>query len=235
MRAIKLLVLALPWLSSVGCGADVTVASDTHSSQAADASHVDGGEHSPGDARTPDVDPAQEVAEDVAPDVPVDPNEPPEAWSKCVACHGDDGRGTAIGYEIWHIPRGYGEWIVRNGRDLSIEFAPTIMPSFDEVELPAEDLDAIFAWLESRPIAETNAELYWDYCASCHGAEAKGGAVFHDLLHEADKPDVILQYVRNGVGGSDYGDRLKYMPAWTEDAITDAQVQGIIEHLQSLK
>ncbi|MFT7622994.1 MAG: mono/diheme cytochrome c family protein [Myxococcota bacterium] len=217
----------------LGCGtdsepaaaADVAEAVDTQGPDAgaADVAEPDAG--SP-DVGTPDVgEPEPDVAE---------PTGPPEDYTKmCSGCHGPDGAGTTIGYELHHPSREYSAWVVRNGR-AGVEFANSSMPAFDEAALSDEALDAIFDWLHAVDQPTGGEGLYWDYCSNCHGAGATGGPVFHDLIHEANQPAKVFQFVRNGHGGTDYADRLEYMPSWTEDELADAEIDLILGYLQTL-
>jgi mono/diheme cytochrome c family protein len=149
----------------------------------------------------------------------------------CAVCHGPEGEGTNIAYELRHPHDEYTKWVVRNGRT-SIEFQNQVMVPFTPQMLGDEELDLIIEYLDSFPQPTTPEGLYVDYCRNCHGIDAAGGVVGKPLM-ESPIQDYI-ENVRQGFGGTDYGARAVYMPRRTADELSDAEIQSIFDYVMSL-
>lgn len=149
----------------------------------------------------------------------------------CAPCHGADGEGTTLGYELRHPDREHARWVIRNGRP-GAEFENSEMIPFAEAVLSDADLDAIFDYLDSFPQPESGEELYLDYCRNCHGADAAGGTVDKSIrgrsYHDA------LEKVREGEGGKNYGARNQYMSAFDSSELSNAEVGAIADYLATL-
>jgi mono/diheme cytochrome c family protein len=91
-------------------------------------------------------------------------------------------------------------------------------------------LAEIFAWLDSQPMPMTGQGLYADLCANCHGVEADG-VPEKDLKLLLDK---IPAAVRSGFNPTLMAEVAEYMPSWTAEQLTDAQVQLIVGYLTAL-
>lgn len=143
----------------------------------------------------------------------------------CAGCHGPDGEGTASAPQIRSPVHAYATYVIRNGRGDEMGFGGP-MPAFADVEL-----EPIFTWLDRPPHPTDGPTLYTRYCGNCHGADAQGGRVGQDITHEVDE---ILEKVREGHGGSNYGARTKYMPSWSSAELGDADVAAIAGYLASL-
>jgi mono/diheme cytochrome c family protein len=70
-----------------------------------------------------------------------------------------------------------------------------------------------------------------DYCANCHGKDAKGGVVGHNLLNEVAK---INDMVRKGAHAGEFDMRKEFMPAFTTQRISDADLKLIHDYVDSL-
>ena len=152
---------------------------------------------------------------------------------RCASCHGSDGGGSEIGPQIKSPVVGYAAYVVRHGRD-DMPFADA-MPVFDEASLATAELDRILEHLRSFPKPEDGRGLYERYCGNCHGEGARGGRVEKDLTEEAqEEPEDLLEKVREGEGGTSYGEREEYMPAWAKDELSDADVAAIVAYVQGL-
>lgn len=145
----------------------------------------------------------------------------------CAPCHGPQGEGTALGYELQHPVEAYSSWVVRNGRPAGGEL-PGVMTSYDTDAVSDADLEAIWAWLQAMPRAEDGEGLYRDFCGNCHGPDGRGGAVFEGARGTAAS---ITRHVRGGEGGAGYGVRQRYMPAFDAARLSDAELQLIIDFL----
>ena len=145
----------------------------------------------------------------------------------CAPCHGQDGEGSTLAYELRHPVAGYATWVIRHGRP-GPEFPSSEMPAFDANLLDDATLTGILTWLGSFPQPTDGEGLYLDYCANCHGKDARGGVVAVDLRKEAAAGKSFLAQVRAGEAGSSYSLRQKYMPAWDASALSDAEV-GLIQ------
>ncbi|MCA9682051.1 MAG: cytochrome c [Myxococcales bacterium] len=151
--------------------------------------------------------------------------------SFCSACHGPEGEGSSIAYEIRHPHHEFSRWVVRNGRT-SIEFAGQAMPVFSDAVISDADLDLIFAYLDDFPQPDTGEGLYLDYCRNCHGADGNGGVVGKDVKNSPIQD--FIENTRQGFGGSNYGSRNLYMPARPASDISDAEIQQIFDYVQTL-
>ncbi len=77
--------------------------------------------------------------------------------------------------------------------------------------------------------------LYQRFCANCHGSNGLGGRVHKDIVEEANEgADELLETVRKGHGGSAYGERDEYMPAWTSAQLSNDDVTAIAAYLRTL-
>ncbi|MCB9547458.1 MAG: cytochrome c [Myxococcales bacterium] len=173
---------------------------------------------------------AADLPDAAAPDAEV--GGPPVAWRLlCAACHGANGAGTDLGYELRHPVRDYAEWVVRNGRDMPGEL-PATMLAYGPDQVSDEELTAIFDWLDDFNQPATGTGLYLDYCANCHGRDGRGGVVGVTMVGRTASS--IRRHVRGGEGGRNYPLRRLYMPAFGADVISDAELELIIDHVAGL-
>ena len=183
----------------------------------------------PGPDTDSDPDPLPETGD-------TDTGEPPETGvqvyaRRCSACHGASAEGTAAGYELRHPPAEFATWVIRTGRS-GAEFPRSNMPAWGERQLDDDQLAELLAWLDDFERPTTGAALFADLCGTCHGVDATGGVVRHDV--RGVRPEDVATAVREGNGGTDYGVRREYMPAWTVDQLSDAELIAIQEWLTSL-
>lgn len=147
----------------------------------------------------------------------------------CLTCHGELGVGTDKAREIQHPVRDYATWVVRNGR--AGDGFPMPMPAHTVEMLSDEELTAIFDYLDTPPQPTTGQALFHDYCANCHGADANGGPVMHGITMDAAE---IPENVRGGHHPGEFGNRTEFMPAFTTERISDAEVLLIQAYVESL-
>jgi mono/diheme cytochrome c family protein len=153
--------------------------------------------------------------------------------SICAPCHGFEGEGTALAYELRHPHRGHATWVIRNGRP-GPEFPDTAMAAYSPDVVSDVQLEEIFDYLDSFPQPTTGEDLYLDYCRNCHGADPRTGGVVDK--NPLDEPaDSVLEEVRDGSGGNDYGNRHEYMPAFSSARLSDAEVQAIVDWMTGLE
>ncbi len=145
----------------------------------------------------------------------------------CAACHGPEGEGSPLGYEIRHHTPEHFEWVVRHGRP-GLEFVDSAMTAFNEQILPYENLAKIYDYLDAFPQPDTPEALYLDYCGNCHGPHGNDG--FSENVYGKGSGD-ISEKVRQGEGGGDVGDRFGYMPRFDASRISDAELQLIVDFL----
>ena len=162
----------------------------------------------------------------------LDETEPtgPELFAMyCAACHGPSAEGTALAYELRHPDRRLATWVIRNGRE-GLEFPDSQMPSFSPEVIDDTQLDALLDWLDGFEQPSTGEALYLDYCANCHGRDPRmGGVIREDILEEDDED--ILDTVRDG-DGDGLEPRSEYMSAFPSSALSDAEVQAIIDWMR---
>jgi|GEM_PF-2379158 len=151
----------------------------------------------------------------------------PELYaSLCAGCHGPEGEGTALGYELRHPDRALSTWVVRNGRE-GVEFADAAMAAYGEDVVSDQQLEEMYDWLDGFEQPETGEALYADYCASCHGADPDAGGVIDKDIADKDFDD-MLEKVREGVGRVD-DPRDRYMSAFDETRLSDEALQAIVD------
>lgn len=161
----------------------------------------------------------------------VDPAQPPTGGDlyarECAGCHGAEGEGGDRGPQIRHPVRPYATWIVRNGREG--RGYPDEMPDFDEDQVDDTALEEILDRLSSGPKPADGQGLYVMFCGNCHGPTGGGGPVGEGV--RGDDLGELREVVRRGKGGSNYGRRGDYMPRWSTEELTDAELARIATFL----
>lgn len=149
----------------------------------------------------------------------------------CGACHGPQGEGTPLGYELRHPVRVFTTWVVRNGRP-GLEFEGSVMAAYTEAVIDDAQLESIWDYLDSFPQPTTGEGLYLDYCRNCHGVDGAGGTVQVDIRGRS-RGD-ISEKVREGENLGDPGARTQYMPALLAEVITDDEIGLLAEYIGTL-
>lgn len=142
----------------------------------------------------------------------------------CAGCHGRAGEGSDRGPEVRNPVAPYAEHVVRNGRSGNRMFTRT-MPRFASDTLGREQLDEIIAWLGAVEKPFDGESLYNRFCSTCHGFDGRGGPS-EKKIYDVDI-DEFFTMVRGGNGGSDYGSRRAYMPAWSPSELSDDEIRRI--------
>ena len=75
----------------------------------------------------------------------------------------------------------------------------------------------------------TGEELFLAYCSGCHGADAMGTTLAYELRH-VDR-DYAHWVVRNGRSGGEFEPTA--MPAFSEEALSPAALDAIVDHLDA--
>lgn len=210
-----LTLTACPAADDVGTGGEGTGSTSEASTSEASSTGVDssgGGESSTGDA------PAISGEEFFL--------------SVCASCHGNDGEGTALGYEVQHPVRDYSTWVVRNGRPPgNAELPGSVMVAYAPGTLEDATLEEIWDYLDTFAQPTTGEALYMDYCGNCHGADAAGGITGVDIRVELAE---IFEKVREGENVGNYAARGSSMPRFSESRISDAEIQLIADYVAGL-
>ena len=149
--------------------------------------------------------------------------------ANCMACHGVQGVGGPLGYEIQHPVREYANWVVRNGRALAAPF-PKAMEKFGTDKLSDAQLALIWDYLDQPPQPTTGPALFADYCTNCHGADGAGGPTMRPLANEGKE---VLKLVREGHNIGKYAMRHDSMPKFDMTRITDAELNLILAHVNT--
>ena len=171
---------------------------------------------------------------------PIDPENPAEVEAAgeelysiwCAECHGDEGEGSNDAFQIQNPIVNYATFVIRNGRE-TFTFDDD-MPAFGTDELTDNEMNSIIYFLRQAPKPTNGAGLFGRFCANCHGSDGLGGVVDVNVVEEAqDKPDEVLETVREGEGES-AAQRFEYMPKFSNDDLTNAEVNKITDFLLSL-
>jgi mono/diheme cytochrome c family protein len=149
--------------------------------------------------------------------------------ANCKLCHGEQGIGSPLAPEIQHPVREYDSWVVRNGRAVTTFVKP--MEKWGTDKLSDAQLMLIFDYLDQPPQPTTGQTLYLDYCANCHGADAKGGPTTRNILNEVQN---VLKQVRAGKNPGQYQMRHDSMPVFSTMRISDAELVMIRDYVDSL-
>lgn len=158
------------------------------------------------------------------------------------------------GPEVEHANDELIDWFVRNGDD-NIFYDnlpnPTVqiigdtreMDAFTTAELSNMELAEITTWLQGLPRAQDGMSLYMDHCLYCHGPSVPN-AVPNDPGYPRGryyvKPGIEMDgtwvefrdFVRNGnhpAGGDNPDHRRRYMPAFSTQLITNAELSSIAQ------
>lgn len=150
----------------------------------------------------------------------------------CASCHGAQGEGTQLGYELAHPSRQYAIWVVRNGRQDG-EFPTSVMAAYPPEVVSDEQLEEILDWLDGLEQPQVGETLYLDYCGNCHGADPNDGGIVGKKVGGKSFSDTVDK-VRKGKGGDAYGDREAYMPGFDEARLDDVEIQAITDWFATL-
>lgn len=171
---------------------------------------------------------------------PKNPEDPEEVQEQgellfvqhCSECHGEAGEGSERAFQIQNPVVNYATFVIRNGRD-SFTFEDD-MPAFPPEELSDDEMNSIIFFLRQAPKPTDGAGLFARFCANCHGENAIDGIIQEDIVEEAkEKPEDVFETVREGEGES-AAQRFEYMPPFSEEDLTDEEVNLIIDFLRSL-
>ena len=147
----------------------------------------------------------------------------------CAKCHGEQGRGGMNGPDIMHPVRDYSTWVVRNGRAMTT--FPKPMEKWGTDKLSDAQLTLILDYLDTPPQPTTGAELFHDYCANCHGSDAKSGVAMKNLPNEVGE---LKEQVRKGAHPGEYDMRQEFMPVFSTMRISDADLDKIYMYVDGL-
>jgi mono/diheme cytochrome c family protein len=149
----------------------------------------------------------------------------------CAGCHGAVGEGTTRGYEIRNVKSDYAEFVIRNGRPGAPYFRDS-MPQYSAGSLSDAQLTQIISFLRSAAKPATGKLLYSRFCASCHGADGKGGVSKKAVTGKGF--DTFEDAIRIGKGTRNYAERQKYMPSWTSSEINADEIRLMATYIRSL-
>ncbi len=223
-RAVLLLVFVAacssddplaPEATNTGTGGNTgDAATETSSGTTAETGDSDGGSGSGDEGSSESGDP-----------LPI-PTGPELYASLCSGCHGLEGEGTELGYELRHPDRELSTYVIRTGRE-GVEFENSAMAAYGEDLFSDAQLVELYDWLDSFEQPADGAGLYADYCANCHGADPLAGGVIDKDIADKDLND-MREKVREGVG--EVSDpRQGYMSSFSETQLSDAELQAMID------
>lgn len=147
--------------------------------------------------------------------------------ARCAGCHGPTGAGTDFAPQIRSPHEGYAAWVIRNGRRTAGSLGyPADMPAFGD-SIDEAELEEILSFLQEQPMPEDGEGLYLRFCGNCHGPDGRGGVVGESAREEAEDREDFFEIVREGEGGTSYGDRDDFMPARGRSELTDDELEKI--------
>lgn len=151
--------------------------------------------------------------------------------AQCARCHGNHGEGAFEGPALGAVLKDAAsvpgiEELVHDGMGQMPSFAGKL--STAQIQAVAHFVVDSFGSPGETP---TGGVLYRLNCASCHGAQAGGGAIIYNGRQNAPdllkvSPATIAAAVRGGPGT---------MPAFNEQALNDTQVASIAKYVQTLQ
>ncbi len=136
----------------------------------------------------------------------------------CAGCHGAAGEGHNRGPQIQSPVVGYATYKTRHG--VGRTGYPDPMPSYGTHEVSDAHLTEMLTWLRRFPKPADGRGLYDRFCNNCHGERGPG----EDLGE-------WMEVIREGEAGSNYGSG-GYMPRWSRNEITDAEIRLMYEAVQ---
>jgi mono/diheme cytochrome c family protein len=160
----------------------------------------------------------------------------------CINCHGfkdNDGvlAGGNVGPELTYSVRSRGKQYVRDHIVNSRMHAPdSIMPTFkDYNDAELDSLVMFLATFDYRLNDVSGAEIYNNYCLSCHGENLDGrgrvSAMLDPLPRDFSKYQFVAAYedrfkisLREGVAGT-------AMPPW-KDILSDEEIDAVIQYIK---
>lgn len=152
------------------------------------------------------------------------------AFATCEGCHGSEGEGNdSLAPGLQHPVVDYATWVVRNGRNDHPDYGLP-MPAFDEDDLSDEELAEIFEWLSAVPQPTTGEGLYESYCSNCHGDDGRG-TTNHDATDVSLSE--MIDNVRNGHHAGEFSRRTGFMPSWSAEQLSDAEINLIYDHVST--
>ena len=141
--------------------------------------------------------------------------------NQCASCHGPEGQGTDKGPIIQFTFPAYGKWVTRNGRE-GIGY-PGPMTAYPTTRVTDVQLDEIVDFLHAQTRPTSGQDLHDTFCGNCHGVDGANGPAASSLGGFGSS----LSDVRRGHGGTNYGSRRNYMPAWSTTELTNSEVIAI--------
>lgn len=199
---------------------------------------IDGGAEAPDSAATRNVSPDSgstgplrqpETTTDVS--STSEPVVPALYKAHCASCHGVEGRGkSGQAPEIQHPVNDYALWIIRTGRKHPTYL--TGMPAFDEHLAPDSQVVDVLTYLHRVAQPTTGKGLFLDYCANCHGADARGGTTGRSLIGLSG---AFEESVRQGRNLNQMGSRSNYMPRWKTSEVSEAEVSAMADYVGLLE
>jgi mono/diheme cytochrome c family protein len=146
----------------------------------------------------------------------------------CEGCHADKGVGSLISFQVQNPVVDYSTFVIRAGRDEDV--FEVEMPVYSEQDLSNDEMNSIIFFLRQATKPTDGAGLYGRFCANCHGDDARGGVTGKDVIDEANDS---LEKVREGEG-NDPAKRKNFMPSYTPEELSNAEVALIVSFLESL-
>ena len=144
---------------------------------------------------------------------------------QCAPCHGPAGEGSAFGPALTERPSAVDDRIeiISNGSGAMPAFGPTL--SQEQIVELVVLIDSLFVAPDSPPgdAVQQGARVYADNCATCHGADAGGGAG-PNLKTTPVSPDALIAIVSQGQGS---------MPGFA-DSISSDEIGAMVAFLEDL-
>ncbi|MEZ4460338.1 MAG: c-type cytochrome [bacterium] len=134
---------------------------------------------------------------------------------------------TTQGPIIQFAVPGFAKWVTRNGRE-GLGF-PGPMTAYGTDRVTDTQLDEIIDFLHAQERPATGVSLYVTFCSNCHGMDGRSGTTGVNILGETPS-----EKIREGEGGTNYGSRRGYMPAWSTADMSNEEVALITAFINTL-
>ncbi len=149
----------------------------------------------------------------------------PEVYDRlCKTCHGETGVGNVRGMQLRYDDLEFSRFWIREGRAATLNY-PDAMPAYSAEMVSDQQINEMFAAIDAQPHPSEGGELFVQYCGNCHAADGSGGPSGENV--KFFKTFKYQEESRDGRGGSDYGNRRRYMTKWNSNQLSNTEISAM--------